>query len=313
MSVQAYEWTINIGTPATLVAGAALATLLETSLSQGLKLDPTDPHWLRATKKACVLLLLLAFGTEICVVFMSTVLGTVLLTGGSADPGTGGQRWGSFNPVADSAMGLLHREMEFEYLFISVGFVQGLLNWLLAIGMRFAVQAAEDDRDIVHIESRQLQIGITLSIAALGLFLLSFYNQHLDFKGNYLHVLGRLCYLFFQKYLTPASSWWPPQPIPLLMLPIVVMALVAFGQAFVTTPLDPAFRGWDKDRNGSLDKSEFRRAVQSTGLVTSSKALDRIFDAWDEDKSGSIDLSEMDKLLQSLKMNRDLAKRIYKG
>lgn len=306
MSVPAYEWTVNIGTPATLVAGAALATLLESSLSQGLALEPNDPHWLRTSKKACMLLLLFAFGTEICVVFVSTVLGTVLLTGGSADPGTGGQRWGAFDPVASSAVGLLHREMEFEYLFISVGFVQGLLNWLVAIGLRFAVQAASDGSSIVRRESRQLQIGITLSITALVLFLLSFYNQHLDVKGNYSHVVKRLCYLFFQKYLTPNDAWWPPQPVPLLMLPIAAMALVAFGKAFITTPLEPAFRGWDKDHNGSLDRTEFRQAVRSTGLVTSSKELDRIFDAWDQDRSGSIDLNEMDKLLQSLRTNKKL-------
>ena len=97
------------------------------------------------------------------------------------------------------------------------------------------------------------------------------------------------------------------------MLPIAATALLAFARAFVTTPLEPAFRGWDKDKNGSLDRSEFRHAVRSTGLVTSGKELDRIFDAWDEDKSGTIDLSEMDKLLQSLRVSRAVALRIYKG
>ena len=59
-SVQAYEWTVNIATPATLVAGAALATLLEAGLTEGLALSADDPHWMRTSKKACLLLLVLA-------------------------------------------------------------------------------------------------------------------------------------------------------------------------------------------------------------------------------------------------------------
>lgn len=178
-------------------------------------------------------------------VFMSTVLGTILLSGGRADPSEGGHRWSSFDPVADSAMGLLNREMEFEYLAIGAGFVQGLINWLAAICLRFLVQIQADRREraqrpvdssktrLVDIESQQFHLGISLSIAALVLFLLSFYNQHLDFNGNYFHVIKRLSVLFFAKYVTPASSYWPPQPIPLLILPILVAALWFFAQSFV--------------------------------------------------------------------------------
>jgi hypothetical protein len=200
MSVQSYEWTVNIATPATLVAGAALATLLEGGLSEGLMLRRRDSYWVRSIKKLCLLLLMLAFSGEICVVFMSTVLGTVLLTGGNHDLSVGGARWRAFDPIGDSAVGMLHREMEFEYLAISIGFVNGLMWWLLAIGLRFVVTHAEhserereraacrDTADTVseedHIHSDFLLKGMALSSFSLVLFLLSFYNQHLDFNGT---------------------------------------------------------------------------------------------------------------------------------
>ena len=104
----------------------------------------------------------------------------------------------AFDPVADSPIGLLHREMEFEYLAIVVGFVQGLLNWLVAIGLRFVVQradAANDGHHEISKESRYLFLGMALSTAALVLFLLSFYNQHLDVRGNYFTTVRRLAVL----------------------------------------------------------------------------------------------------------------------
>ena len=246
MSFQAYDWTVNIGTPATLVAGAALATLLEGGLSEGLRLRRDDKIWVRKAKKLCLLMLVLAFSTEICVVFMSTVMGTVLLTGGRADLSAGGSRWAAFDPVADSPMGLLQREMEFEYLAIGVGFVQGLLNWLVAIGLRFVVQRAaddgHDDADDVDEESRYLFLGMALSTVSLVLFLLSFYNQHLDVRGNYFSTVSRLAVLFCHKYLTPHDLSWPPQPLPLLMLPVLATALWCFAQSFILTKGPPLAR-----------------------------------------------------------------------
>uniref|UniRef100_A0A7S2IEZ2 EF-hand domain-containing protein n=1 Tax=Haptolina brevifila TaxID=156173 RepID=A0A7S2IEZ2_9EUKA len=78
-------------------------------------------------------------------------------------------------------------------------------------------------------------------------------------------------------------------------------ALAAFIKSFLTTPLEPVFRGWDRDKDGSLDRSEFRRAVRSTGLVASCRDADHIFDEWDVDHSGSIDLAEMGRVLDALK------------
>ena len=256
MSFQAYEWSVNIGTPATLVAGAALATLLEGGLSEGLRLRPDDEVWVRKAKKLCLLMLVLAFSTEICVVFMSTVMGTVLLTGGRADLSAGGSRWAAFDPVADSPIGLLHREMEFEYLAIGIGFVQGLLNWLVAIGLRFVVQRADavnDGHHEISKESRYLFLGMALSTAALVLFLLSFYNQHLDVRGNYFTTVRRLAVLFCQKYLTPPDLSYPPQPLPLLMLPVLAMALYCFVQSFEITPRrDHA----DDDNDGFMEDDD---------------------------------------------------------
>ena len=70
-------------------------------------------------------LLSLSFAFEIVVVFVATVTGTMLLSGGQ-------RLVHPFDPFAISATHLLHRELEFEYILIRAGFFQGLLNWLIA-------------------------------------------------------------------------------------------------------------------------------------------------------------------------------------
>ena len=49
---------------------------------------------------------------------------------------------------------------------------------------------------------------------------------------------------------------------------------------------------WDKDRNGLIDKKEFRDAVASLDIVAPRECIDAIFDSFDDDGSGTISYEE---------------------
>ena len=73
------------------------------------------------------------------------------------------------------------------------------------------------------------------------------------------------------------------------------------------------FRDWDEDKNGLVDKKEFRRAMMALVDVGAHKRdVDRLFDSLDGDKSGSIEFAELNKLLRSGN-NAKLAKELQVG
>ena len=73
------------------------------------------------------------------------------------------------------------------------------------------------------------------------------------------------------------------------------------------------FRDWDEDKNGLIDKKEFRRAMMALVDVGSYKRdVDRLFDAFDSDRSGSIEFAELNKTLRSGN-NAVLAKELKAG
>jgi hypothetical protein len=189
-SVQAYEWMTNIATAAALVAGASLASLFD----HGLHVDLAKCKMIGGPRVARLahhlrmfssVLLSLSFAFEIVVVFVATVTGTMLLSGGQ-------RLVHPFDPFAISATHLLHRELEFEYILIRAGFFQGLLNWLIAIGFRFLVSlmtppdAVEVDKvdklnqipDTPALARKRLFLGVGLMLTMFGLvcFMLAFYN-----------------------------------------------------------------------------------------------------------------------------------------
>ena len=84
MREKAYEWTVNIATPAALVAGAALASTFEVvpEILNSLNSDSKSP-WLHLGYVMTCLLLAASFASEIFVVYVATVTGTMLLSGGA--------------------------------------------------------------------------------------------------------------------------------------------------------------------------------------------------------------------------------------
>jgi hypothetical protein len=45
-------------------------------------------------------------------------------------------------------------------------------------------------------------------------------------------MVRRLLVLFCGKFMTPATSSWPPQPVPICMLLLAIGAVYCFAQSF---------------------------------------------------------------------------------
>ena len=58
------------------------------------------------------------------------------------------------------------------------------------------------------------------------------------------------------------------------------------------------FREWDEDHSGTVDKKEFRKALQALGVQAEKKEIDELFDSFDADRSGSLEYSELNKVLR---------------
>ena len=52
------------------------------------------------------------------------------------------------------------------------------------------------------------------------------------------------------------------------------------------------FKKWDVDGSGTIDKSEFRKAVAALGLKYDESSVDAVFDGYDADGSGEMEYKE---------------------
>ena len=59
------------------------------------------------------------------------------------------------------------------------------------------------------------------------------------------------------------------------------------------TRIGELLRTWDTDKNGLIDRYEFRNAVKYLGIFLPYETVDSLFDAWDADGSGSLDYREL--------------------
>ena len=58
------------------------------------------------------------------------------------------------------------------------------------------------------------------------------------------------------------------------------------------------FTEWDENRDGVIDKKEFRKAVTSLGVQAPRLHVDALFDSFDTAGSGAIDYKELNKILR---------------
>ena len=194
----AWEWMANLGAPAALVGGAALASFYE--LRPALEPHPGDKRGMRAAKKAVFFLLLSAFASEISSVFVTTVTGTLLLGQGDAKGFAKGKQTIASCALAAgvpgqpyaSAMGMLHRELEFESLASRVGFFHGIISWLAAISIQLAIPDPADCDNgnsnnkaalpgAAPSPSRHLALAASAAVASLAMWMCArhiYINRH---------------------------------------------------------------------------------------------------------------------------------------
>lgn len=207
-SAAAATWMNGMRTPAALVAGSALSSLSDTTVDYDF-----DKRSVRYLKHAMRFALLTSFMLELVVIFIATVTATKLL--GNADLPS------PTDCVAASAVGLMHREFEFEYVALRFCFLQGLLNWLAGVAVKFSLPAMDEKKPEPE---RALAKLYSRAVVTMVLFMLAFYQRHLAFYGNYLSMMHRLLILGASKMLLPI------RPTSSLML----LALAGTFQTLVT-------------------------------------------------------------------------------
>eukprot|EP00966_Prymnesium_polylepis_P290371 6707416-Prymnesium_polylepis.1 len=65
------------------------------------------------------------------------------------------------------------------------------------------------------------------------------------------------------------------------------------------------FHEYDINRDGVLQKDEFKRALPMLGLMISSDEADKLFDWYDEDHSGELTLEEFTRILRNERQKKD--------
>ena len=85
LRLEAYEWTANYAAPASLVAGAVIASFYDVENDATMDAHVEDHAWVRVAKKGVKLLLMSAFALELLTVFITTITGTMLLSDASVE------------------------------------------------------------------------------------------------------------------------------------------------------------------------------------------------------------------------------------
>ena len=181
----AFDWTCNLGAPAALVAGAVMATSQEYKDDESLVTREADHKWVRQAKKMIKVLLVGSFACEVLCVFVSTVTGTMLLSSGEGTAHAVKSLVGR-----DTAMGFLQANHEFEYLTCRLSFLNGLLSWLGAVALKYAIPQPEEGES-----TRKMNRFAASLLTSTMVLMVSFYNAHLNFYPNYIQMVLRWCKL----------------------------------------------------------------------------------------------------------------------
>ena len=181
----AFDWTCNLGAPAALVAGAVMATSQEYKDDESLVTREADHKWVRQAKKMIKVLLVGSFACEVLCVFVSTVTGTMLLSSGEGTAHAVKSLRGR-----DTAMGFLQANHEFEYLTCRLSFLNGLLSWLGAVALKYAIPQPEEGES-----TRKMNRFAASLLTSTMVLMVSFYNAHLNFYPNYIQMVLRWCKL----------------------------------------------------------------------------------------------------------------------
>jgi hypothetical protein len=210
----AYDWCMNLGGPAALVAGAVIATLYENVRGGALEVRKGDSKYASFAKRLTSILLLSAFGFLVVSIFVTTVTGTMLLS----------RDFSNLKVTATSTLGFLEEHFEFEYLTSRLCFLQGLLNWLASVALEHTIPRKGEGKAAIRMNR-----FVATSLATLIICLFSFYNAHLTFYQNYFHMCSRWFHVSAKRYF----GQWPPRPMMFLYLPGCIMSVYTGIRALI--------------------------------------------------------------------------------
>ena len=211
-----WEWCANLGAPAALVAGAVLATMVESR--SFLEPKRADHKIVRFAKKATRFLLMTSFGLEVISIFVTTVTGTMLLSHGDA---LGALKSASYN----SPMGFLMHNWEFEYLTSRICFLQGLFHWLASVALEQLIP-----KDGEGLAARHMNRFTASALLTILVGMLSFLNRHMTFYKNYFGMWKHYSVVVFKQFV------WPLRPLTILMAPMAIATLYFGYQALIAPP-----------------------------------------------------------------------------
>jgi hypothetical protein len=118
-------------------------------------------------------------------------------------------------------LGFLRSNFEFEYLTSRIAFLQGLINWVLAIGLAHIIPNEGQ-------ETRTMNKFIASSIFTFVLIMTSFYNNHMTFYDNYWGMLKH----WFEVTAKRFFYHYPPRPMVYLIVPSLLISVFWGIQAF---------------------------------------------------------------------------------
>ena len=213
-----WEWNANLASPAALVAGAVLATLIDGREYMSVRV--TDKRWVRHLKKSCRLLLLSSFGLEVVSIFVTVVMGTLLLSVGDVPSAI-------IDTTANSPMGLMQKNFEFEYLTARITFLQGLFNWLASVALEILIPRRMEGQS-----TRRMNRFISSALMTIIIAMLSFLNRHVVFYENYTQMLKRFAVLSISRFI------WPLKPLTAVFVPALALTTFFGYRAFISPPDD---------------------------------------------------------------------------
>jgi hypothetical protein len=216
----AYAWCCSLGTPAALVAGAVVASIYENMNNPDSDYQPEngDTKLVGFAKKMVRSLLITAFACEAMSIFVTTVTGTMLF---SQDVDT--MLHQGIVRTARTPLQFLHDHFELEYLTGHVTFIQGLLNWFLAIGLSHAIPSTGQK------SATPMNQFLAIILLTTTIFMLSIYNKHIYFYENYGMMLHRWFELTFRQF-----TLWPPTPLTFLLFPLLLLSIFMGLNVFLT-------------------------------------------------------------------------------
>jgi hypothetical protein len=112
-----------------------------------------------------------------------------------------------------------------EYLFTQISFLQGLIHWLGAVICELLLPKPTET-----LSAKRMNKCLASWLVTLVLFIMAFYNDHINFYSDYATMLRRFFVLLFRRNKF--------RPMSLLYVPSFIFSQVLTWRAFTSSPKD---------------------------------------------------------------------------